>query len=109
MDASKFKTSSGHKPATTSAKATKPVGKAVVADVDGNTITLNKGENAGFKKGQTVTISRKGKIIKDPTTGKILKIKYKTVGKIKLTEVEKTYSEGIVSSGSGFKVGDIIR
>ncbi len=109
MDPTEFKTSGNRKPAATAAKAAKPAGKAVVADVDGNTITLNKGKNASFKNGQTVTISRKGKVIKDPSTGKVLKIKYKTVGKIKLTEVEEAYSEGTVTSGSGFKIGDIIR
>ena len=109
MDATEFKASGSRKPTAAGTKTSKPVGKAVVADVDGNTITLNKGKNAGFKSGQTVTISRKGKVIKDPTTGKVLKIKYKTVGKIKLTEVEGAYSEGTIISGSGFKVGDIIR
>ena len=109
MDATKFKTSSSRKPAATAAKTAKPAGKAVVADVDGDIITLNKGKNAGFKMGQTVSISRKSKVIKDPSTGKVLKIKYKTVGKIKLSEVEEAYSEGTVTSGSGFKVGDIIR
>jgi hypothetical protein len=82
---------------------------ALVADVDGNIITLNKGKNAGFKTGQKVTISRKGKVIKDPQTGKVLKIKYKKIGAIKLTEVEDSYAEGKVISGSGFNVGDIVR
>ena len=86
-----------------------PAVKALVADVDGNTITLNKGKEAGFKKGQTVKISRKGKVIKDPATGKVLKIKYKTVGKIKLTEVEDSYSEGKVISGAGFRNGDMVQ
>lgn len=81
----------------------------LVADVDGNIITLNKGKNAGFKTGQTVTISRKGKVIKDPQTGKVLKIKYKKIGAIKLTEVEDSYAEGEIISGSGFNVGDIVR
>ncbi len=82
---------------------------ALVADVDGNIITLNKGKNAGFKTGQKVTISRKGKVIKDPQTGKVLKIKYKKIGAIKLTEVEDSYAEGEIISGSGFNVGDIVR
>jgi len=81
----------------------------LVADVDGNIITLNKGKNAGLKTGQKVTISRKGKVIKDPQTGKVLKIKYKKIGAIKLTEVEDSYAEGEIISGSGFNVGDIVR
>ncbi len=83
--------------------------KTLVADVDGNIITLNKGKNAGFETGQKITISRKRKVIKDPQTGKVLKIKYKKIGAIKLTEVEDSYAEGEVISGSGFNVGDIAR
>jgi curli biogenesis system outer membrane secretion channel CsgG len=83
--------------------------KALVADVDGNIITLNKGADVGFKQGQTVTIKRQGKVIKDPATGKVLKVKFKTVGTVKLTTVEGSYSEGETISGSGFKVGDGVR
>lgn len=83
-------------------------GKAVVADVDGNLITLNKGTGAGLKSGQVLTVKRKSKVIKDPATGKVIKVRYKTVGKMKLTEVDSGYSEGTVVSGSGFKVGDIV-
>ena len=84
-------------------------GKSVIADVEGNTLTLNKGTNAGFKPGQVLVVKRKGKVIKDPSTGQVLKIKYKTIGKIKLTEVDSSYSEATVVSGSGFRVGDVIR
>lgn len=83
-------------------------GKAVVADVDGNLLTLNKGTGAGFKSGQVLTIKRKGKVIKDPATGKIIKVRYKTIGKMKLTEVDSGYAEGNAISGSGFKIGDIV-
>lgn len=83
-------------------------GKAVVADVDGNLITLNKGTGAGLKSGQTLTVKRKSKVIKDPATGKVIKVRYKTIGKMKLTEVDSGYSEGTVVSGSGFKIGDIV-
>ena len=80
----------------------------MIADVDGNLITLNKGSEAGFKAGQTLTVKRKGKVIKDPATGKVLKVRYKTVGKIKLSAVETGYSEGNVTGGTGFKVGDMV-
>ncbi len=89
--------------------AEKPVTPVLVADVDGNIITLNKGLGASYKVGQLITISRKKKEIKDPETGKVIKIKYKKVGTIKLIEVEDGYSEGEVVSGSGFAVKDIVR
>jgi len=83
--------------------------KALIADVDGTTITLNKGTNAGFKTGDTVTIKRQGKVIKDPASGKVIKVKYRTVGTVKLTSVEDSYAEGKVVSGSGFQVGDSVK
>jgi curli biogenesis system outer membrane secretion channel CsgG len=82
--------------------------KALIADVYNNTITINKGKNAGFATGQTLTIKRKGRVIKDPSTGRVLKVRYRTVGKIKLTSVEDSFAEGSVISGSGFQVGDIV-
>ena len=83
-------------------------GKAQIADVDGEIITLNKGSNAGLKSGQKLDVKRKGKVIKDPSTGKVIRVKYKSIGKIKMTTVESGYSEAKIVSGSGFKVGDIV-
>lgn len=87
----------------------KPAGPTLVADVDGNILMLNKGSNAGFEVGQEITISRQYKIIKDPDTGKVIKIKYKKIGIIKLIEVASSYAEGKVVSGSGFAVKDVVR
>ena len=92
----------------TAAKA-KPKGMAKVADVDGKEVTLNQGSNAGFEVGQVVKISRKGKTIKDPDTGKVIKIKYKTMGKVKLTTVEGSYAEGEITSGDDIKTGDVVK
>ena len=81
-------------------------GPVVVADVDGNYVVLNKGRNGGLNEGQQVTLYRPGKTIKDPQTGKVLKVRYRKIGVIKLTTVDDTYSEGEVVSGSGFQIGD---
>jgi len=89
----------------------KPVdsGPVIVADVYGDIITLNKGSNAGLKKGQNVTISRKGRVIKDPTSGETLKIDYEKIGTIQLFEVEESYAQGKIISGSGFQIGDEVQ
>lgn len=78
----------------------------LIADVDGKSVMLNKGSNAGLSKGDTLLVKRQGKVIKDPATGKVLKVKYDEIGKIKLTAVETAYAEGSIVSGSGFVVGD---
>jgi curli biogenesis system outer membrane secretion channel CsgG len=83
-------------------------GKALIADVYNNIITLNKGKNAGLATGQTLTAKRKDRVIKDPNTGKVLRVRYRTVGTIKLTTVEESFAEGSVVSGSGFQVGDMV-
>lgn len=89
--------------------AAAPKGPAQVADVDGSTVTLNQGTNGGFKVGQELSISRKGKEIKDPSTGKVLKVKYDKIGTIKLTNVDASYSEGKIVNGSNFAVGDMVK
>jgi len=86
-----------------------PEGPILVADVDGNIVTLNKGSNAGLEVGQKLTIKRKAKEIKDPDTGAVIKIKYKKIGKIKLTEVEAGYAEGEIISGEGIAVKDLAK
>ena len=81
----------------------------LVADVDGKMVSFNGGTETGLQDGDEVGIYRKGKVIKDPATGKVLKVKYKKVGTVKITEALSGYSEGRVTEGSGFQVGDEIR
>ncbi len=83
--------------------------EAMVADIDGKTVTLNQGKEAGFKVGQKVNIARKDKEIKDPETGQVIKVKFKSVGAIEITKVEANYAEGKVVSGEGFTVGDMAK
>ncbi|MBU2884549.1 CsgG/HfaB family protein [Gilvimarinus agarilyticus] len=90
-----------------STAAAQPAGPVLLADVAGSDIILNAGSGAGLKSGQTLTVKRKGREIKDPATGAVLKVTYKTIGKIKLTSAESSYAEATVVSGSDFKVGDI--
>ena len=83
--------------------------QTMIADIDGTTITLNQGTASGFKVGQKVKISRKDKEIKDPATGKVIRVKYKNVGTIEITNVADKYSEGKIVSGAGFAIGDLAK
>jgi len=83
--------------------------EVMIADIDGSTVTLNQGKSAGLTVGQKVNVSRKGKEIKDPATGKVIRVKYKKVGSIEITNVADKYAEGKIVSGSGLAVGDIIK
>jgi hypothetical protein len=95
-------------PTTTPAPQNSPV-TAMVADITGQQITLNKGSQAGFQPGKQVTIERVTRVVKDPNTGRVLRSITSPVGTIQLTEVQSTYSVGKVISGQDFKVGDTIK
>jgi curli biogenesis system outer membrane secretion channel CsgG len=83
--------------------------KTLIADVDGKTLTLNKGKEAGYTVGQEMGVYRQSKLIKDPATGKVLNIRYDKLGVIKITKVDSGFSEATIISGSGFQVNDEIR
>jgi hypothetical protein len=79
---------------------------AVIADITTPNVTLNKGTEGGFTKGMTVSIERVVKPIKDPQTGRVLRVVTSPVGQIQITEVGNGFAVGTIKSGKGFKVGD---
>lgn len=81
----------------------------LVADVSGNTLILNIGAKAGLQVGDKLEISRAGRTIKDPATGKVLKTVTNKIGDATVTEVEAD-SATVTYSGSGpAKVGDVAK
>jgi curli biogenesis system outer membrane secretion channel CsgG len=83
--------------------------EGVVADVEAGQIVLNVGASAGVKVGDTFNVLRVIKEIKDPTTGAVLRKLTTTVGVIKATDVDAGSAVCTTVSGSGFKVGDVIK
>jgi hypothetical protein len=86
-----------------------PTTPALVADVTGNLIVLNKGTAAGYRQGMRLTIERVTKEVKDPTTGQILRRLTQPIGVVELTDVDSQSSVGRVVSGAKFKVGDVAK
>jgi curli biogenesis system outer membrane secretion channel CsgG len=82
---------------------------ALVADVSGNTITINAGSAAGLQAGQTFTVYHKGKVIKDPATGEVLDVQTTPLGQLTITMVRDKISMGTYSGGAAPVVGDIVR
>ena len=82
-----------------------------VADVEGNQVILNKGK--GYCKDMRLSIERKPKPVIDPVTGRVIRIKTKKIGEIKLTEVDFQSSLGEIISRnnklSQFQVGDLAK
>lgn len=80
---------------------------ALVADVAGDLIILNKGSADGYSEGMKVSIERVSKEIKDPETGEIIRRLTEKIGEIELTDVDEKSSVGKVVSGADFQVGDM--
>jgi curli biogenesis system outer membrane secretion channel CsgG len=82
---------------------------ARVADVSGNSITINAGSAAGLQVGQTFTIYHKGKEIKDPTTGEVLDVQTTPLGQLTITMVRDRIAIGTYSGQVAPVNGDIVR
>lgn len=82
---------------------------ARVADVSGNSVTINAGAAAGLAVGQTFTIYHKGKEIKDPSTGEVLDVQTTPLGQFTVTMVRDRIAVGTFSGSGQPVVGDIVR
>lgn len=81
-----------------------------IAKVEGGSVYLNVGAEAGLKEGDTFDVYRVGNVIKDPDTGEVLGSDETKVGRVKVTKVMgPRLSTASVVSGSGFKPGDMIK
>jgi curli biogenesis system outer membrane secretion channel CsgG len=81
----------------------------VVADVNGNTLVLNVGSKAGVKVGDQVTVSRKVREVKDPSTGTVIKTIVDAVGTATVTEVDELSATATFNGSAPAKVGDIVK
>ncbi len=89
--------------------AVTPAVNALVADVTGNLVTLNKGSGEGLEVGMKLSIERVTKQVKDPNTGAVIRRITQTVGQIVLTEVDDKSALGKVTKGVNLRVGDVAK
>ena len=81
----------------------------VVADVSGTTLILNVGKKAGVKVGDMLEISRQVRVVKDPTTGKVIKAVTDKIGQATVTDVDDDSCTATFSGGGAAKVGDVAK
>lgn len=81
----------------------------LVADVSGNTIILNIGRSSGVQVGDTVTISRPVRTVKDPATGKVIKTVTSLMGNATITEVDSDSATASYTGAAPAKVGDSVK
>jgi curli biogenesis system outer membrane secretion channel CsgG len=95
-------------PKLSSLRPISPTVDALVADITGNQVVINKGGRDGFRPGMVLSIERVSKTVKDPATGKVLRVVSQPIGRIQLVEVDPSSSVGklIAGKGGSIRVGD---
>jgi len=81
----------------------------LVADASGGELILNVGSQAGVKVGDRLKITRTGREIKDPATGKVIRRVEESLGEVVITEVDEQSAVGKYSGTAPVKVGDRVR
>lgn len=81
----------------------------LVADVSGTDVTINVGTLDGIHVGDTLLITRTTRLIKDPTTGKIIRTVEDTIGQITITSVDYSSAVGRFSGTGKVAVNDTVK
>lgn len=80
-----------------------------IADVAGSMVILNVGKNAGLKVGDKLNVERPIKEVKDPDTGKVLRVLADKIGEVVITEVDDVSAVGKYTGSQPAKVKDKVK
>ena len=83
--------------------------EGLVADVSGHTLVLNVGSRGGVRLGDKLQVTRVGREIRDPATGKVIRRTDSNLGTITITEVDDQSSVGNYAGADDVKVGDRVK
>ena len=84
--------------------------EGMVADVSADgTVIINVGKRAGVRVGEQLAVKRKTREIKDPATGKVLRVMEDPVGTLVITEVDDQSAVGKFQGPAAAKVGDTVK
>jgi len=83
--------------------------EGLVADVAGATLILNVGSSAGLNVGDTLSIERKVREVRDPASGKVIRTVTETVGTATVTEADASSAVATFSGSGAPKVGDLVK
>lgn len=81
----------------------------LVADASGDTLILNIGAKSGLKVGDRLQVSRPVRPIRDPSTGKVIRMIEDKLGEVVITEVDQSSSVGKYTGSGPVKVGDAVK
>lgn len=83
-----------------------------ILNIDGSIITANIGTAKGYLPGDRVEIHKKGKVLKDPDTGEVLKVLTELIGSGTITKIEEKTSDISFTLNAGAKApeeGDLVK
>jgi curli biogenesis system outer membrane secretion channel CsgG len=83
---------------------------ALVAEVDGDTVFVNAGSDAGLKVGDHLVVEHVTGALTDPATNMVLTVRKATIAKIELTAVDGKFATGTVvqTAGTAAQRGDTV-
>ena len=71
-------------------------------------VTINRGDTFGMKLGEVWSVYGPTTMITDPDSGEVIKAKGALMGRIKITSVEPTYSQGEILEDKGVVAGCVV-
>lgn len=80
-----------------------------IISVKGNQIYLNAGSDAGVNIGDSFTVAKVGEELVDPDSGMSLGVEETLSGEIQVAKVMPKFSIATITSGGGFRKGDVVR
>ena len=81
----------------------------IVADVVDNILILNVGSNHGVKEGDSLSIERILREVKDPSTGEVIRVLTKAIGTAQVTSADERSSIAEFSGIGQPQVGDAVK
>lgn len=81
---------------------------AKILDVEDKVVTINRGDTSGIQIGQIWNVFGPAKTVTDPDSGEVIKRKGANLGRVKITSVDPTYSQGEIIEDRGIVAGSIV-
>jgi len=91
------------------AELSKQPWKSKIVKADEGGIIIRGGSEDGMQPGYEFNVYRQGGELRDPTTGELLDVEAKKIGKISVTRVKEKIAYTTPLVGSGFQTGDLVK
>lgn len=83
--------------------------KSAIVKADEGGIVIRGGSEDGMQPGYEFNVYRQGGELRDPTTGELLDVETKKIGRVSVTKVKEKIAYATPLIGSGFQAGDLVK